>query len=137
MYVCKKINTMKELTKAEEQIMQILWKLGKGFVHDILDKFPEPKPAYNTISTIVRILEKKKFVSYTAYGKTHQYYPLVSKKEYTRTYFKSFINNYFENSYPALASFFAKDENLSLSDMEEIKKMMENEIEKQKSTKND
>ena len=128
---------MKELTKAEEQIMQILWKLGKGFVHDILDKLPEPKPAYNTISTIVRILEKKKFVSYTAYGKTHQYYPLVLKKEYTRTYFKSFINNYFENSYPAMASFFAKDENLSLSDLEEIKKMMENEIEKQKSTKND
>lgn len=128
---------MKELTKAEEQIMRILWKLGKGFVHDILDKLPEPKPAYNTISTIVRILEKKKFVSYTAYGKTHQYYPLVSKKEYTRTYFKSFINNYFENSYPAMASFFAKDENLSLSDLEEIKKMMENEIEKQKSTKND
>ena len=78
-----------------------------------------------------------KFVSYTAYGKTHQYYPLVSKKEYTCTYFKSFINNYFENSYPAMASFFAKDENLSLSDLEEIKKMMENEIEKQKSTKND
>jgi len=128
---------MKELTKAEEQIMQILWKLGKGFVHDILDKLSEPKPAYNTISTIVRILEKKKFVSYNAYGKTHQYYPLVSKKEYTRTYFKSFINNYFENSYPAMASFFAKDENLSLSDLEEIKKMMENEIEKQKSTKND
>lgn len=128
---------MKELTKAEEQIMQILWKLGKGFVHDILDKLPEPKPAYNTISTIVRILEKKKFVCYTAYGKTHQYYPLVLKKEYTRTYFKSFINNYFENSYPAMASFFAKDENLSLSDLEEIKKMMENEIEKQKSTKND
>ena len=128
---------MKELTKAEEQIMQILWILGKGFVHDILDKLPEPKPAYNTVSTIVRILEKKEFVSYTAYGKTHQYYPLVSKKEYTRTYFKSFINNYFENSYPAMASFFAKDEDLSLSDLEEIKKMMENEIEKQKSTKND
>jgi len=82
---------MKELTKAEEQIMQILWKLEKGFVHDILDKFPHPKPAYNTISTIVRILEKKKFVSYIAFGKTHQYYPLISKKEYTRTYFKSFI----------------------------------------------
>jgi len=128
---------MKELTKAEEQIMQILWKLGKGFVHDILEKFPMPKPAYNTISTIVRILEKKKFVSYIAFGKTHQYYPLISKKEYTRTYFKSFINNYFENSYPAMASFFAKEENLSLNDLEEIKKMMENEIEKQKSTKND
>ncbi len=128
---------MKELTKAEEQIMQILWKLGKGFVHDILEKFPKPKPAYNTISTIVRILEKKKFVSYIAFGKTHQYYPLISKKEYTRTYFKSFINNYFENSYPAMASFFAKEENLSLNDLEEIKKMMENEIEKQKSTKND
>ncbi|MBI9036622.1 MAG: BlaI/MecI/CopY family transcriptional regulator [Bacteroidales bacterium] len=128
---------MKELTKAEEQIMQILWKLGKGFVNDILDIFPHPKPAYNTISTIVRILEKKKFVSYIAFGKTHQYYPLISKKEYTRTYFKSFINNYFESSYPAMASFFTKDENLSLSDLEEIKEIMENEIEKQKSIKNE
>ena len=68
---------MKELTKAEEQIMQILWKLKAGFVKNIIDQLPEPKPAYNTVSTIVRILEKKGFVSYNAYGKTHQYYPII------------------------------------------------------------
>ena len=72
---------MKELTKAEEQIMQILWKLEKGFVKDIVDAMPEPKPAYNTVSTIVRILEKKGFVDHNAYGKTFEYFPIVSKKE--------------------------------------------------------
>ena len=74
---------MKELTKAEEQIMQILWKIEKGFVNDILDGFPLPKPAYNTVSTIVRILEKKEFVAHKAYGKTHEYFPLISKEEYS------------------------------------------------------
>ena len=72
---------MKELTKAEEQVMQILWKIEKGFVKDIIDSMPKPKPAYNTVSTIVRILEKKGFVGHNAYGKTHEYYPLVSKKD--------------------------------------------------------
>ena len=123
---------MKELTKAEEQIMQILWEIEKGFVNDILDKLPLPKPAYNTVSTIVRILEKKKFVSYKAYGKTHEYYPLISKKDYTKTYFKGFMTNYFGNSYQALASFFTKEEKLSLKELEEIKKLMEAEIQKQK-----
>ena len=77
---------MKELTKAEEQIMQILWDLEKGFVKDIVERFPEPKPAYNTVSTIVRILEQKGFVDHTAYGKTHEYFPLVGKSDYTRTF---------------------------------------------------
>ena len=123
---------MKELTKAEEQIMQILWRIEKGFVHDILDQLPLPKPAYNTVSTIVRILEKKGFVSYIAYGKTHEYFPLVSKKEYTRTYFKSFMTNYFENSYQSLTSFFTKENNLSIEELEEIKKLMEEQIENAK-----
>lgn len=123
---------MKELTKAEEQIMQILWEVEKGFVNDILDKFPLPKPAYNTVSTIVRILERKGFVGYKAYGKTHEYYPLVSKREYTKSYFKGFMNNYFGNSYQALASFFTKENKLSIEELEEIKAMMEDEINKQK-----
>lgn len=123
---------MKELTKAEEQIMQILWNLEKGFVNDILEKLPIPKPAYNTVSTIVRILEKKGFVSHKAYGKTHEYYPLISKKEYTKSYFKGFMNNYFENSYQALASFFTKENKLSIEELEEIKQLMQNEINKQK-----
>jgi BlaI family transcriptional regulator, penicillinase repressor len=128
---------MKELTKAEEQIMQILWKLEKGFVNDMLAKFPEPKPAYNTVSTIVRILERKGFIAHKAYGKTHEYFPLVSKQEYTKTYFKGFFKNYFGSSYKALASFFAKEEKLSIQEMEEIKQMMEDEIRKQKELNNE
>lgn len=123
---------MKELTKAEEQIMQVLWKIKKGFVKDILEKLPEPKPAYNTVSTIVRILEKKGFVGYTAFGKTHEYHPLIDKKEYTRTFMRNFVGGYFSNSYKQMVSFFAQEENLSLSEMEELKKMIEEEIQKQK-----
>ncbi len=122
---------MKELTKAEEQLMQILWDIEKGFVNDILDKLPLPKPAYNTVSTIVRILEKKGFVGHIAYGKTHEYYPLVSKREYTKSYFKGFMNNYFGNSYQALASFFTNENNLSIEELEEIRSLMDNEIKKQ------
>ncbi len=125
---------MKERTKAEEQIMQILWKIEKGFIHDVLEQLSEPKPAYNTVSTIVRILEKKGFVSYIAYGKTHEYFPLVSKKEYTRTYFKSFMTNYFENSYQSLASFFTKENNLSIEELEEIKQLLEEQIKNAKNS---
>lgn len=124
---------MKELTKAEDQVMQVLWKLEKGFVNDILEKFPEPKPAYNTVSTIVRILEKKGFIDHKAFGKTHEYYPIVSKKEYTRKYFKGFMNSYFGNSYQALASFLTSDRNISIQELEQMKLLMEEEIEKQKS----
>jgi len=123
---------MRELTKAEEQVMQILWKIEKGFVNDILDHFKEPKPAYNTISTIVRILEKKGFIGYEAFGKTHQYFPLVSKEEYTQTFLQRFINNYFGSSYKELVSFFAKKENLSLEELEEIKKIMSEHIRRKK-----
>ncbi len=127
---------MKELTKAEEQIMQILWKIEKGFVNDILEEFQLPKPAYNTVSTIVRILEKKEFVSHKAYGKTHEYFPLISKEEYTKTYLKGFLNNYFSNSYQQLVSFFSNDNNLSMHELEEIRTMMEEQIEKQKNQTN-
>jgi len=123
---------MKELTKAEEQVMQILWKLKKGFVNDVLDQFEEPRPAYNTVSTIIRILEKKGFVGHKAFGKTHEYFPLISKKEYTTGYFKRFIKNYFGNSYSSLASFLAKDSNVSIQDLEEMKSLIEEEIQKQK-----
>ncbi len=123
---------MKELTKAEEQIMQILWKIEKGFVNDILEGFPLPKPAYNTVSTIVRILEKKEFVSHKAYGKTHEYFPLISKEEYTKTYLNGFLSNYFSNSYQQLVSFFSNDNKLSVKELEEIREMMEQQIEKQK-----
>ncbi len=128
---------MKELTRAEEQVMQVLWSIQKGFVNDILDSFDEPKPAYNTVSTIVRILEKKGFVAHKAFGKSHEYYPLISKKEYTQRFFKGFMNNYFSGSYKALASFLARDKDISLSELEEMKQLMEEEIKKQKSSGNE
>lgn len=104
--------------------MQILWKIGQGFVNDILEHFPDPRPAYNTVSTIVRILEKKGFVAHEAFGKSHRYYPLVSKKEYTRKFMKGFIKNYFSDSYKEMVSFFAREEKLSKEDLDEIRKMI-------------
>ncbi len=111
---------MKELTKAEDQIMQLLWKLEKAFVKDIIELMPSPKPAYNTVSTIIRILEKKGFVGHNAYGKTHEYFPLVSKKEYTGTYMKNFMRTYFSGSFHEMVSFFAREDNMSLSDLDEL-----------------
>lgn len=128
---------MKELTKAEEQIIQILWKIEKGFVKNIIEYLPEPRPAYNTVSTIIRILEKKGFVSHKAYGKTYEYYPLINKKEYTKVFFKNFIHNYFSNSFQQMVSFFAKEEDLSLTEMEEMKKIIEEEIKKQKNDRHE
>ena len=123
---------MKELTKAEEQIMQILWKLDEAFVKEIINKLPNPKPAYNTVSTIVRILEKKGFVTHTAFGKSHRYHPLVKKEDYTKVHMKSIVNNYFSNSFENMVSFFAKEQSISVNEMEEIMKVMEKEIHKQK-----
>ncbi|MDD2527357.1 MAG: BlaI/MecI/CopY family transcriptional regulator [Lentimicrobium sp.] len=120
---------MKELTRAEEQIMQILWRIGKGHVHDILEYFPEPRPAYNTVSTIIRILEKKKVVNHEVIGKSHRYYPLISKREYTRFSLKQLMKGYFSNSHKQMVSFFTHEENLPVKELEEIKKMLEQQIE--------
>jgi len=128
---------MKELTKAEEQIMQELWILEKAFVKEIIDKLPEPKPAYNTVSTIIRILEKKGFVDHYAYGKTHQYFPLVSKTDYTKSYFKNFLSGYFSNSFQEMVSFFAKEDKMSLSELEEIIKEAGKDLEPQNHTPNE
>ena len=123
---------MKQLTKAEEQIMQILWKVEKGFVKDIIEYLPQPKPAYNTVSTIVRILEKKGFVSHKAYGNAYQYYPLISKEEYTKVYLRSIMKNYFSNSFEEMVSFFARDKDMNVEELEAIQKMIKEEIQKQK-----
>jgi predicted transcriptional regulator len=122
---------MRELTRAEEQVMQVLWKLKKGFVKDILEHFDEPKPAYNTVSTIVRILQDKGFVDHKAYGRTHEYFPLITKDEYSRSHLNTFVNDYFSNSYGKLVSFFARDNKISVKEMEEIMKIMETEMKKQ------
>ena len=119
---------MKELTKAEEQIMQILWNLKKGFVNDIIDKMPDPKPAYNTVSTIVRIMKTKGFVAHKAYGKTHEYYPVFSKEEYTKGSFNKLLKNYFSNSYKNMVSFFSKSENLSTREIQEMIEILQNQL---------
>lgn len=111
---------MKELTKAEEQIMQILWELKRGFVKEIVDRLPDPKPAYNTVSTIVRILQDKGFVSHESFGKSHCYFPLINKETYTRKFLRHFIGNYFNDSFPQMISFFARQENIDLKELEEI-----------------
>lgn len=115
---------IKTLTRAEEEIMRILWQLKKAFVKDILAEMPEPKPAYNTVSTIVRILEKKEVVGYTAYGKTHEYFPLITEEEYKRHEMQQLMTNYFDNSLPNLVSFFVKDNDLKSKDLDEIMKLI-------------
>lgn len=116
---------MKELTKAEDQIMQVLWNLEKGFVKDIIDQLPEPKPAYNTVSTIVRILEKKGFVGYKAFGKTHEYFPLIGKEKYTRFYLNNLVKGYFNGSFQNLVSFFAKENSMDMQDIDQLMKELE------------
>jgi predicted transcriptional regulator len=128
---------MKRLTKAEEQIMQILWDIDQGFVKDIIAHLPAPKPAYNTVSTIVRILEKKGFVSHNAFGNSHEYYPAISKKNYTEAYLNSIIKDYFSDSFKEMVSFFTRDKDMSIEELEEIRKMINQEIQKQKRDKND
>jgi predicted transcriptional regulator len=115
---------MKELTKAEEQVMQILWNVEKGFVKDLLEKFPNPRPAYNTVSTICRILEKKGFVSHKSYGNSHQYFPLISREEYTRDYLNTFVKSYFGNSIENLVSFFSRQNKVDLTEAERIIELM-------------
>ena len=122
---------MKELTRAEEQVMQVLWTLGKAFVKDIIEKMPNPKPAYNTVSTIVRILETKGFIDHKAYGKTHEYFPLVSRQKYTQFYLNNVVKGYFNGSITSLVSFFANENTLKPNELDELLRKLE-EIKQQK-----
>ena len=116
---------IKELTKAEEQIMQVLWDLKEGFVKDVIEQLPEPKPAYNTVSTIIRILETKGFIGHNAFGKSHQYHPVISKEEYKNFATEKLMNGYFENSVESMFSFFVKKQKIDLAEADEIMKMIE------------
>ncbi|RZL31378.1 MAG: BlaI/MecI/CopY family transcriptional regulator [Pedobacter sp.] len=115
---------IKDLTKAEEQLMQVLWQLENAFVKEVIDELPEPKPAYNTVSTIIRILEVKGFIGHEAFGKAHKYHPLISKEKYKRHATEKLLGSYFENSVESMFSFFVKEEKLDLSDVDEILKMI-------------
>jgi len=122
---------IKQLTKAEEQFMQVLWNLEEGSVKEIIDKLPEPKPAYNTVSTIIRILETKEFVSHKAKGRGYIYYPIVKKSDYTNQSLHKLVNGYFEGSFKSMVSFFVKKNDMDLKEFESIL----NEIEKNNSKK--
>ena len=116
---------IKELTRAEEQIMQVLWQLEKAFVKEVIDELPSPKPAYNTVSTFIRILETKGFIGHNSFGKSHQYYPLVSKEEYQNFSADKLLNGYFDNSVERMFSFFVEKEKIDLKEADEILKMIE------------
>jgi BlaI family penicillinase repressor len=115
---------MEELTKTEERIMQILWDLQSAFVKDIIEKLPKPEPPYNTISSVVRLLEKKGYVGYKAYGKTYEYFPAISKSAYRKHSFGKLFNEYFDGSTESLLSFMVKEENLSEDDIESIRNLI-------------
>jgi len=124
-----------QLTKAEEQIMQILWDMGEGLVKDIRDRFEEPRPARNTVSTVVRVLEKKGFVDHRAYGNVHVYFPVVSKEEYSKSQLFGLMEGYFNNSFPAMASFFARQKDLTLKELDELLEDTKKELSRNKKRK--
>ncbi len=116
---------LSELTKAELELMQVIWRKEKVLVHDILAELPEPKPAYNTVSTLVRVLEKKEFVGHKAYGKTYEYFPLVTKEDYTSRYMTGVLNNFFDGSLSRLVSFFSENKSISVEETDKILEMLQ------------
>ena len=119
---------MKELTKGEEQVMQVIWSIKQGFANEIMAAFPEPKPAYNTVLTVIKILENKGFVKHETFCRANRYTPAISKEEYSHRYLGSVVERYFNNSYLELVSAFAKKENFSLEELEALKKVIDEAI---------
>lgn len=123
------------LTKAEERIMQILWDIEKGFIKDIQKEFPEPKPPYNSVSTIVRILVKKEVVSFNKFGNTYEYYPLISKEAYSKSQMKNLVSNYFNNSFKKVVNFLSENKDIDIEEVNEVMKMLEDIKEQKKKAK--
>ena len=121
---------MKEITKAQEDILKALWKINDGAVSNVLDVLPEPKPAYNTVATVIKVLEKKGYLSHKTYGKTNVYYPVVTKKQYAQHMMKDTFKGLFNGSLNQMVSFFVKNNKVSLTELEELKNMLEEEIKK-------
>ena len=115
---------MKPLTKAEEQIMQVLWKLGQAFLREIIEALPDPRPHNNTVATIIKILVEKEFVAVTVFGRTHQYYPLITKDSYSKSTMKNLVKGYFEGSFSNAVSFMVKENNLSVAELEMLLKQL-------------
>ncbi len=123
---------MKEITKAQEDILKVIWEINEGAVSDVLAKIPDPKPAYNTVATVIKVLENKGYISHKTFGKTNVYYPIIEKKEYTKFVFKDYFKSLFNSSLNQAVSFFVQEKkDVSLQELEEIKNIIEFEIKKQ------
>jgi BlaI family transcriptional regulator, penicillinase repressor len=123
---------MKEITKAQEDLLKALWEIKEGAISDVLDSLDEPKPAYNTVATVIKVLEKKGYVSHKTYGKTHVYYAVVSKKDYAQHLMKDTFKGLFNGSLNLMVSSFVKNKDVSLRELEELKEMLEKEIKNKK-----
>jgi predicted transcriptional regulator len=121
---------MEKLTVKEEEIMQVIWRLKKAFVKEVMAELPKPRPHYNTVSTVIRKMEDKGYVKHEAFGNTHRYYPTVSMEDYRSGFFTTAIKNYFEDSYKNVVSFFAKEEKISIEELKEIIQIIENQKDK-------
>jgi BlaI family penicillinase repressor len=121
-----------QLTNSEEQLMQHLWKLKKAFMKDLLEAYSDPKPATTTVATLLKRMIDKEFVAYTTFGNTREYYPLVKKTDYFSKHVNGIIKNFFNDSASQFASFFTKETNLSSEELEELRKIVDNEIQKKK-----
>ena len=117
---------MIKLAKREEQIMQVYWELGNAFIKEVIPHLPDPKPHYNSVATIVKILEEKGFLDHESVGNIHRYFPIVSRENYQKHAMKDIVSQYFDNSYPRMLAFFAKEENLSEKQLNEILEMIKN-----------
>jgi BlaI family penicillinase repressor len=134
-YICSSktiIVVMKDLTKAEEQLMKYLWKLEKGYMKDLVDAFPEPKPAYTTIATLLTRMIDKGYVDFVQRGKVREYFPKLKKSEYVKSHFNQIIQNFFNNSTAQFASFFTARADLSLKELEELRSVIQEQIEEKK-----
>ena len=119
---------MKEITKAQEEILKALWKIQEGAVSDVLEALQDPKPAYNTVATVIKVLENKEYVTHKTFGKTNVYYPLVSEKDYAKHILKDTAKGFFNGSLNQMVSFFVKNKDLSVNELEELKQLIEKEI---------
>lgn len=124
----------KTLTRAEEQVMQYLWEIERGFLKDIVEKFPQPSPAYTTVSTVIRVLVKKGFIGFKTYGKINEYFPQISKTEYIQYRVRPMLSNYFKDSPASIASYFTNSK-LNVTELQEIKTLIEEKIKKLKAKK--
>lgn len=127
-----KISEMKEITNAQEDILKAVWEIENGAVADVLERLQEPKPAYNTVATVIKVLEKKGYLAHNTYGKTHVYYALIDRKEYAHHIVKEVFTNLFHGSFNQMVSPFIKNKEIGIMELEELKQMLESEIEKQK-----